>query len=287
MLIRPRTSSLSALLVGALALLPAPGVSAAPSTPSCAPLVPFAPAAFSDSAAITNRFTPLPPGTQIVLDGQTAQGAHRVVFTVTDMVKDIDGVETAVVWDRDFQDGELTEAELAFFAQDDAGNVWTMGEYPEEYSDTGGFAGAPFTWVAGQSGAVPGLLMPGQPQIGLPEYLQGFAPTIDFLDCATVYRTGWRICVPVGCYSGVLITDETSPLDPESGHQRKFYAPGVGNVRIAAVGGDGETLRATAIKHLRGGWMRQPDSAVLRLERRAYKVSADYRATPPMERRDN
>jgi hypothetical protein len=85
----------------------------------------------------------------------------------------------------------------------------------------------------------------------------------------------------------VLITDETSPLDPESGHQRKFYAPGVGNVRIAAVGGDGETLRATAIKHLRGGWMRQPDSAVLRLERRAYKVSADYRATPPMERRDN
>ena len=42
----------------------------------------------------------------------------------------INGVNAVVVWDRDFQNGELVEEELAFMAQDDAGNVWSLGEYP-------------------------------------------------------------------------------------------------------------------------------------------------------------
>jgi hypothetical protein len=36
-----------------------------------------------------------------------------VIFTVTDLVKRIDGRLTVVAWDRDFQDGDLAEAELA------------------------------------------------------------------------------------------------------------------------------------------------------------------------------
>jgi hypothetical protein len=45
----------------------------------------------------------------------------------------VDGVQTVVAWDRDFLEGKLQEQELAFFAQDDQGNVWNFGEYPEEY----------------------------------------------------------------------------------------------------------------------------------------------------------
>jgi hypothetical protein len=47
----------------------------------------------------------------------------------------IDGVRTTVVWERDHTEGELEEAGLAFFAQDNDANVWHMGEYPEEYEE--------------------------------------------------------------------------------------------------------------------------------------------------------
>ena len=54
-------------------------------------------------------------------------------------------MRTVVSWDLDYSDGELAEAELAFYAQDDDGNVWRMGEYPEEY-DGGQIVDAP-TWI--------------------------------------------------------------------------------------------------------------------------------------------
>jgi hypothetical protein len=45
------------------------------------------------------------PGHQLVFVGTAnrgqGQGTHRAVFTVTDMVKQVDGIDTVVVWDRD------------------------------------------------------------------------------------------------------------------------------------------------------------------------------------------
>jgi len=41
----------------------------------------------------------------------------------------IAGVQTLVLWERDYIAGELGESEIAFFAQDNAGNVWELGEY--------------------------------------------------------------------------------------------------------------------------------------------------------------
>jgi hypothetical protein len=50
-------------------------------------------------------------------------------------------------------------------------------------------------------------------------------------------------CVPVGCYNNVMIIDERSPLDPDSGHQLKYHTPGVGNVRVGFVDDpEGEVL---------------------------------------------
>ena len=108
---------------------------------------------FSDSTTIDNKWSPLEPGMQFTFEGRSNRGLgrlpHRVVFTVTDLVKKIDGVDAVVMWDRDYNAGKLLEGELAFFAQDDDGNVWNMGEYPEEYDDEGKFKGAPDTWITG------------------------------------------------------------------------------------------------------------------------------------------
>ena len=119
------------------AVVPMTGVAAADGPDDGLPV--FSEAHFSHPTTIDNPFLPLVPGRQLVFVGTAnrgqGQGTHRIVFTVTDMVKEVDGIETVVVWDRDFQDGALAEAELSLWAQDDAGNVWNLGEYPEEWED--------------------------------------------------------------------------------------------------------------------------------------------------------
>jgi hypothetical protein len=80
------------------------------------------------------------------------------------------------------------------------------------------------------AGARPGILMRAQPRAGTPQYLQGWAPEIDFDDTAKVPKTGSRTCVPVRCFSNVLETDEWNPSGPGA-HQDEYYAPQVGNIR--------------------------------------------------------
>jgi len=255
-----------------------------PEGPPCARYTDFDPENFSNPTKIGNHWFPLVPGRKLVFEG-VAEGEHRrVVFTATDLTKVINGVRTVVLWDRDYMAGVLKEAELAFFAQDDDGNVWSLGEYPEEY-ENGQFAGAPSVWIPGQAGAEGGIHMPADPQVGSPPYLQGWAPDIDFLDCAQVVDRLDGVCVPVQCYNDILVTEEESPLAIGSGHQRKFHVSGVGIVEITAVEDpEGETLGLkkyySQISEGELEWARQ---GALKLEERAYQISDVYRATARAE----
>jgi hypothetical protein len=243
---------------------------------------------FSRSTRIDNRWSPLTPGMQFTFEGRANRGQgrlpHRVVFTVTDLTKVIDGVRTVVMWDRDFNAGQIVETELAFFAQDDDGNIWLLGEYPEEWED-GKFSGAPDVWFSGVDGARAGVMMRADPQLGTSSYLQGYAPEIEFSDRAKVHQMDQRTCVPVGCYDGVLVTDEWNALEAGDAHQRKFYAPGVGNVRVGAAGGkEQEELVLVKLSHLDPGALAQAREEALKLERRAYRVREDvYGGLPPAE----
>src|SRR5262245_45893820 len=95
-------------------------VSGANAPASCNPFTPFNPNNFTTPTTIDNPWLPLVPGTQLVLEGRANRGGgslpHQVVFTVTDLTKVIAGVPSVVVWDRDFQEGQIVAAELAFFA---------------------------------------------------------------------------------------------------------------------------------------------------------------------------
>jgi hypothetical protein len=206
-----------------------------------------------------------------------------VVFTVTDMVKQVDGIDTVVVWDRDFQDGALAEAELSLWAQDDAGNVWNLGEYPEEW-ENGALAGAPSTWLTGRQQAIAGIHMLADPVPGGPAYVQGRAPRIDFFDKAKVVKADQRTCGPTGCFKGVLVTNEWAPLNqPEDGHQLKFSAPGVGVVRIEPLGGvEQETLVLTKDNTLTDAERAEARAKVVTLDTRAYNLAKDiWQGTPP------
>ena len=275
-----------------LALLAAAGGNRADAKPSPSPTgsaSDFKRAQFDNSTRINNRWMPLKPGMQriyegsAILEGEKQRSTRRVVSTVTDVGKVIAGVRTLVLLEKDYTSGQLGEAELAFFAQDKAGNVWLLGEYPEEY-ENGKFADAP-TWIAGQKGARAGIAMPANPRLGTPAYAQGFAPPpADFNDHARVYKTGQRTCTPVNCYKNVLVTEEFTPGEPGS-FQLKYYAPGVGNVRVGWRGAkeqEKETLRLTSFKRLSPQAVTKVRKEAIALDKRAYKRSSEvYGKTQP------
>jgi hypothetical protein len=207
---------------------------------------------------------------------------HRVVITVTDLTKVIGGVRSVVTWDLDYSDSELVEAELAFFAQDNDGNVWRMGEYPEEY-EGGEFVAAP-TWIHGLEDARAGIAMKADPKVG-DSYAQGWGPAVDWTDRGQVDQVGQETCVPVDCYENVLVIAETSQAEPGA-FQLKYYAPGVGNILVDWKGEDQtqETLELVEVVQLSPDALAEARANALEMEKHAYEVSPDtYALTSPVE----
>ena len=244
----------------------------------------FDPMKFDRPATVDNKWMPYKPGTQFVYTGKSIDGQKRLVFTVTDLVKVVGGVRNAVIWDRDYTDGELVEAELAFFAQDNDGNVWHTGEYPEDY-ERGRIVDTP-AWLAGVKGSQAGIEMKASPKTGTPAYSQGYAPPpVSWNDHAQVFKVGQKTCVPVRCYTNVLIAREFNP--GETGSQLKYFAFGVGNIRVGWLGKDPdkEVLVLTKLVHLSPAALAQARAAALKLDRRAYTTRPGlYGNTPPAEK---
>lgn len=246
---------------------------------------------FSDPITVDNRYFPLVPGRQSITVGEVNVDEdrvdHHVVFTVTDLTKVIDGVTAVVVVEQDYREDELVEAELAFFAQDDTGTVWLLGEYPEEYEE-GVFVEAP-SWLAGMNGAKAGIIMPADPRYGDRSYSEGWGPEVGWTDRGRVLETGSRTCVPAGCYDGVLVIDEFNRDEPDA-HQLKYYAPGIGGVRVGWAGAleaDQEVLELVTTTMLDAGGMATVRRTAMALEAHGFEVLPDlYGRTAPLEPRD-
>lgn len=231
---------------------------------------------FDDPTTIDNQWLPLAPGTQWVWDGETlADGEavpHRIVLTITDMTKVIDGVQSVVAHDQDYSDGELVEAEIIFLAQDNEGNVWHMGQYPEEY-EAGEFVDAP-TWLAGAQGALAGYWMTADPRLGYPSYSQGWGPEVAWTDRAQAVQVGVEDCIELGCYQNVLVIEEWT-LDNPDARQLKYYAPGVGVIRVGWSGSEEqeqEMLELVEFRQLSADELAEVRAAALALEEHAYEI---------------
>jgi len=241
---------------------------------------------FDRSAKVDNKWFPLQPGMQWVYKGGTVEDnkrvSRRVVQTVTDLTKVVHGVRTVVVWDVDYKGGQLKESEIVFFAQDKDGNVWQLGELVEIYED-GEFVGG-HTWIAGLDGASAGLMMKADPRPGTPSYSQGYAPPpLNWTDRAKIEQAGQKTCVPAGCYNDVLVIAESSKKEGPDAQQLKYYAPGMGYVRVGWRGkGEKlkETLELTGVVKLTPEALATARAEALEIEKRAYR----YGRTPPAER---
>ena len=244
-------------------------------------------ATFTNPTQIDNEWLGMQPGTQRIYGGSVTEDGeklpHSIEFTVTDLVKEVDGVRTVVALIRDISDGELVEAEIAFYAQASDGTVWFFGEYPEVYED-GEFVEAD-GWLPGQQDARAGIAMEADPREGAADYAQGWAPENEWTDRAQVLLEGQTTCVAAGCYDDVLIMDEWSADEP--GFILKSYARGVGNVQVGFRGdvASEESLELVEVKQLEPEALAAVRAEALALDERAYSEAAEiWSATEPAER---
>jgi hypothetical protein len=121
--------------------------------------------------------------------------------------------------------------------------------------------------------------------LDLPSYGQGWGPAVNWTDRGRVVGLGEQTCVPVDCYEDVLITEEFNQSEPDA-IQVKYYAPGIGNVRVTWRGEDAthEELELTELIELDSDALADIRSEALALETHAYEISKEvYSQTSPME----
>ncbi len=130
--------------------------------------------------------------------------------------------------------------------------------------------------------------MPAAPRLGTPSYEEGWGGTdVDWNDQGKVDQVGQETCVPLDCYADVLVIDEFNPGESDK-HQLKFYARGVGGIRVGWRGDkevEREVLELVTIEHLTPEQMDELRRTVLAQEARGYRLSPDvYGTTEPIER---
>lgn len=191
---------------------------------------------------VDNPYFPLKPGTTYIYEGTYQGHTNRAVLAITTGTRMILGVQCVVITDIVTEDGKPIEQTVDWYAQDKTGNVWYFGEDTEEYEN--GTTNTNGTWLAGRNGARAGIIMEANPQVG-DAYHQEQAPGAAE-DMARVAAVNQSITVQLGSFTNVLVTEESTPLEP--GYvERKYYAPGIGNVRSFDVAGGHEKLQLIKI----------------------------------------
>lgn len=193
---------------------------------------------FSNPTNITNQYRLFEPGKTYIYEAQTSEGPQRVEVNRLGGNKVIMGINCVVVHDKVWLNNIVIEETYDWFAQDNAGNLWYMGEDVDNYNPNGTFKDHHGAWEAGLNGALPGIIMGANPQVGdhfQEEYLWGEAE-----DEAEVEETGLSVTVPYGTFTNCIKTYNYTRLD-RNADEFKYYAPGVGYVKIVHVE-DGEEL---------------------------------------------
>ena len=175
--------------------------------------VPIDPTKFSVN--ITNLYWPMSPGRRWSYVERELDGSEATAVTiVTDQTKVLaNGVTVRVVRDTLTRDGEVIEDTIDYYAV----VTTTAGSFE-----------------AGVDGALGGIAVPAEPIAGMTyrqEYLRGEAE-----DNGAVLSTDELATVPAGSYRNVLLTKDTTPLEPDL-LEYKLYAKGVGPVLVLTASG--------------------------------------------------
>ena len=175
-----------------------------------------------------NPYFILKPGYQLKYEGTEDGKPGTLVITVLNETKNIGGVDTRIVEERETSGGELIEVSRNYFAIDPAtGDVYYFGEDVDMYRN-GKITDHEGSWRHGAKGATFGLMMPGKPSLGMrfyQEQAKGIA-----MDRAEIVSLTDKLTTRAGAFDRCLKTLETTPLE-KLAREYKIYAPGVGLVK--------------------------------------------------------
>jgi len=203
-------------------------------------LAPFHAANFHHPTVITNPYYPLAVGATWRWKGQFRNQPYDQEDVVLNYTRKIDGVVTRPEVDRDLVKGTIIAGSIDYYAQDDQGNVWYLGEATEHYVN-GKLTDHADSWIAGEDGALPGIFMPAHPTQGKRRYQQEYAPNVA-ADVEHIVSTSRSVCEPLRCYARVVQANETTVLSPGT-LAAKYYAPGVGLIGENTLSGDPYSYR--------------------------------------------
>jgi hypothetical protein len=190
---------------------------------------------------VNHPYYPLVPGTVMIFSEKDGDETRERIVTVTHHTKIVMGVKCVVVHDVVALKGEVQEDTYDWFAQDKQGTVWYFGEATREFLG-GDRVSAEGSWEAGVNGQ-PGVIMPGRVVPG-PPYRQEYSPN-QAEDMGQVVALSDSVTVPYGSFKECLRTKEWSML--ESGTEKKWYAKGVGLIRVESPAG--EVMVLVSVKH--------------------------------------
>ena len=211
--------------------------------------VPSGTPTFSNPLNIDNQYFPFQPGGLKIFSGSEhgtkTAAIDRYLTAIRTFKLSANNVACHILVEESYETGELVERSFNYFAQADDGTVYYFGEVVDLFQN-GVIVGHEGSWLVGGPGAAdppetgsatkPGLFMPANPELGDMFKPEDLFPIVD--ETGEVVAVDQDVNAPAGKYDGAIEVRESSRIDP--GTELKWYAPGVGVVKVQA---KGESLR--------------------------------------------
>ena len=184
---------------------------------------------FTHPRDINHPYLPLSSLKEDILVGGKG-GVERVIRTVKPNIHKsfvINGkkVEALTVLDKETVDGKVAEITRDYFAQDDAGNVYYLGEDVDSYKD-GKIVGHDGAWLLGKQTQKPGLLLPANVKM-TETFSSEDVPNIT-TEKDKIVSTRATAIVPAGTFSNCVKIEEHAS---DGATEFKYFAKGVGCVK--------------------------------------------------------
>jgi hypothetical protein len=176
---------------------------------------------------VYNTYFKLDIGYSIILEGEEDETEILLNITVRNEIEMFydDTLETRIVTEEEYEDGEIVEISYNYFALHvETNDVIYFGELSIEYED-GEPVGTAGSWRADDEGNLPGIIMPGD-FVKHDRYYQEYAPGVAE-DRAENIKVGKKIKADLETFQDCVVVEETNPLEPDA-LEYKIYAPLVG-----------------------------------------------------------
>jgi hypothetical protein len=173
---------------------------------------------------ISNKYFALPVGKKMTYE-TTEQGSvtERIEIEVLQETMTIEGVETVVYLNKEYNNGQLVEETRDYLAQHKNGDVWYFGEDVNNYSN-GVLLNRSGSFLHGKDGAKAGIWMKAEQRVGdsyRQEFYVGHAE-----DTRDTVATGETVSTKTRTYTDCVKVHDWTPLEKNSREQ--YYCPQVG-----------------------------------------------------------